>query len=51
MRAMIESCLPKRSRGIAYCVPCVKVGGEVVAGFGHFRIHNTYFPRSGSITA
>ncbi len=51
MRAMIAALLPDAEQGIAYGVPCFKVGGKGVAGFGYYRNHNTYFPMSGSVTA
>jgi uncharacterized protein YdhG (YjbR/CyaY superfamily) len=51
MRAMIAELLPDAEQGIAYGVPCFKVGGKGVAGIGFFKNHNTYFPMSGSITA
>ena len=31
-------------------MPCFKVGGKGVAGFGASQNHCTYFPMSGSIT-
>jgi uncharacterized protein YdhG (YjbR/CyaY superfamily) len=43
--------LPEAEQGIAYGVPCFKVGGRGVAGFGWSTSHCTYFPMSGSITA
>jgi len=50
VRAMIAELLPDADQGIAYGVPCLRVGGQGVAGFGYFTGHNTYFPMSGSIT-
>ena len=51
MRAMIAELLPDAEQGIAYGIPCFKVGGNGVAGFGFSKNHNTYFPMSGAITA
>lgn len=51
VRAMIAGLLPDAEQGIAYGVPCFKIGGKGVAGFGYYKNHNTYFPMSGSITA
>ena len=51
LRATLAALLPDAEQGIAYGVPCFKVGGKGVAGFGFYRNHCTYFPMSGSITA
>ena len=51
LREMLAELLPDAEQGIAYGVPCFKVGGKGVAGFGYYKNHNTYFPMSGSITA
>jgi uncharacterized protein YdhG (YjbR/CyaY superfamily) len=51
LRATLVALLPDADQGIAYGVPCFKVGGKGVAGFGFYKNHCTYFPMSGSITA
>jgi uncharacterized protein YdhG (YjbR/CyaY superfamily) len=51
MRATLAALLPDAEQGIAYGVPCFKVGGKGVAGFGFYKNHCTYFPMSGSITS
>lgn len=51
VRATLAGLLPEAEQGIAYGVPCFKVGGKGVAGFGFYKNHCTYFPMSGSITA
>ena len=51
LRATLAALLPEAEQGITYGVPCFKVGGKGVAGFGFHRNHCTYFPMSGSITA
>jgi uncharacterized protein YdhG (YjbR/CyaY superfamily) len=51
LRATLVALLPEAEQGIAYGVPCFKVGGKGVAGFGFYRNHCTYFPMSGSVTA
>ena len=51
MRATLAVLLRDAEQGIAYGVPCFKVGGKGVAGFGFYKNHCTYFPMSGSITA
>ena len=51
LRATLAALLPEAEQGIAYGVPCFKVAGKGVAGFGFHRNHCTYFPMSGSITA
>jgi uncharacterized protein YdhG (YjbR/CyaY superfamily) len=50
LRAGIVVLLPDAEQGIAYGVPCFKVDGVGVAGFGWSKGHCTYFPMSGSIT-
>ncbi len=50
MRKTIAALLPDAEQGIAYGVPCFKVEGKGVAGFGWYKNHCTYFPMSGSIT-
>ncbi len=50
VRATLAALLPEAEQGIAYGVPCFKVGGKGVAGFGFYKNHCTYFPMSGSIT-
>ena len=51
VRATLAALLPGAEQGIAYGVPCFKVAGKGVAGFGFYQNHCTYFPMSGSITA
>ena len=51
LRATLAALLPDAEQGIAYGVPCFKVGGKGVAGFGFYTNHCTYFPMSGSVTA
>lgn len=51
LRATLAELLPEAEQGIAYGIPCFKVRGKGVAGFGFYKEHCTYFPMSGSITA
>lgn len=51
VRASLAALLPEAEQGISYGVPCFKVAGKGVAGFGFYKNHCTYFPMSGSITA
>ncbi len=51
LRAVLAALLPDAEQGIAYGVPCFKVGGKGVAGFASYKDHCTYLPMSGSITA
>ena len=51
VRATLAALLPGAEQGIAYGLPCFKVRGKGVAGFGSYKNHCTYFPMSGSITA
>jgi len=50
-RSTIAALLPDADQVIAYGVPCFKIDGQGVAGFGVAKKHCTYFPMSGSITA
>jgi len=50
IRTTLSTLLPDADQCIAYGVPCFKVGGKGVAGFGFYKDHCTYFPMSGSIT-
>ena len=51
LRATLAALLPEAEQGIAYGVPCFKVGGKGVAGFAAYPKHCSYLPMSGSITA
>ena len=51
VRATLGALLPDAEQGIAYGVPCFKVGGKGVAGFASYARHCSYLPMSGSITA
>ena len=51
LRATLVALLPDADQGIAYGVPCFKVGGKAVAGFASYPRHCSYLPMSGSITA
>jgi uncharacterized protein YdhG (YjbR/CyaY superfamily) len=51
LRATLVALLPDADQGIAYGVPCFKVGGKAVAGFASYPKHCSYLPMSGSITA
>ena len=37
MRAILAALLPEAEQGIAYGVPCFKVGGKGVAGFASYK--------------
>lgn len=50
LRSMLATLLPEAEQGIAYGVPCFKVGGKGVAGFAYYQNHCTYLPMSGSVT-
>lgn len=51
LRRVLVGLLPDAEQGIAYGVPCFKVGGKGIAGFASYAKHCSYFPMSGSITA
>jgi uncharacterized protein YdhG (YjbR/CyaY superfamily)/ribosomal protein S18 acetylase RimI-like enzyme len=50
LRTALVTLLPDAEQCISYSVPCFKVAGKGVAGFGFAKDHCTYFPMSGSIT-
>ena len=50
IRTTLSTLLPDAEQCIAYGVPCFKVDGRGVAGFGFYKNHCTYFPMSGAIT-
>ena len=51
LRAALAALLPDAEQGIAYGVPCFKVGGKGGGGVRRYKDHCTYLPMSGSITA
>jgi len=51
LRATLVALVPDAEQGIAYGMPCLKLGGKGVAGFASYPDHCTYLPMSGSITA
>ena len=40
---------PEVDECISYGLPAMRLGGNVVAGFGAFSSHLSYFPHSGSV--
>ena len=50
LRSTIALFLPDAEQGIAYGLPCFRIDGAGVAGFGSYAKHCTYVPMSGSIT-
>jgi uncharacterized protein YdhG (YjbR/CyaY superfamily) len=51
LRATLRDLLPDAEECLSYSLPCFKVGGVAVAGFGGFQRHCSYFPHSGSVVA
>ena len=49
LRRKILGVIPDAEEGISYGLPAFKVRGMVVAGFGAFKNHLSYFPHSGSV--
>ena len=47
LREMILVAVPEGEEGLAYGVPAVRVGDDVVAGFAAAKAHLSYFPHSG----
>ena len=49
LRSTILSVLPDAEECISYQLPAFRLGGFVVAGFGAYKNHLSYFPHSGSV--
>lgn len=49
LRRTLREELPDAEEGMSYGLPCFKVGGRAIAGFGGYKNHNSYFPHSGSV--
>ena len=49
LRNSILDVVPEAEPCISYGLPAFKVEGKVVAGFGAFQRHLSYFPHSGSV--
>ncbi len=47
LREMILEVVPEGEEGLAYGVPAVRLGDDVVAGFAAAKAHLSYFPHSG----
>ncbi len=51
LRRSILAAVPDAEQGISYDLPAFRVDGRVVAGFGAYTRHLSYFPHSGSVLA
>jgi uncharacterized protein YdhG (YjbR/CyaY superfamily) len=49
LRDAIMEFVPDAEQCISYNYPAFRLGGKVIAGFGAFKQHNSYFPHSGSV--
>ncbi len=49
LRATITSIIPDAEECISYRLPAFRSQGLVVAGFGAYKNHLSYFPHSGSV--
>jgi uncharacterized protein YdhG (YjbR/CyaY superfamily) len=49
LRTSILRVVPDAEQCISYKLPAFRVHGKVVAGFGAFSNHLSYFPHSGSV--
>ena len=49
LRRDIASVIPDAQECISYGYPAVRWRGKVIAGFGAFKGHLSYFPHSGSV--
>lgn len=49
LRNSILAVVPKAEECISYGMPAFRIDGKVVAGFGSFAKHLSYFPHSGTV--
>jgi uncharacterized protein YdhG (YjbR/CyaY superfamily) len=49
LRDAIMEFVPDAEQCISYSLPAFRLNGKVVAGFGAFTHHLSYFPHSGSV--
>jgi uncharacterized protein YdhG (YjbR/CyaY superfamily) len=49
LRDTIMEFVPDAEQCISYSFPAFRLDGKVVAGFGAFKNHLSYFPHSGSV--
>jgi uncharacterized protein YdhG (YjbR/CyaY superfamily) len=49
LRDAIMEFAPDAEQCISYSFPAFRIDGKVVAGFGAFKHHLSYFPHSGSV--
>lgn len=49
LRRIILGIIPEAEQCISYGLPAFKLQGKVIAGFGAFKNHLSYFPHSGSV--
>lgn len=49
VRTVLRELLPQASESISYRTPAFEVEGRAVAGYAHFKDHNSYFPHSGTV--
>lgn len=49
LRRTLRGILPDATEKISYSIPAFEVNDKVVAGYGYFKRHCSYFPHSGSV--
>ena len=49
LRKTILELVPEAEQCMSYGLPAFRLDGKVVAGFGAFKNHLSYFPHSGSV--
>ena len=49
LRQSILEVIPEAEECMSYGLPAFRVRGQVIAGFGAFKKHLSYFPYSGSV--
>lgn len=49
LRRRIRAIVPEAEEGMSYRLPCFRLDGNLIAGYGAFSKHCSYFPHSGSV--
>ena len=49
VRERIRAVIPQAEECISYGMPAFRLDGKVIAGFGAFKHHLSYFPHSGKV--
>lgn len=49
LRSTLKALLPNAEECISYGLPCFKLEGHAIAGYGAWKAHCSYFPHSGTV--